>query len=143
MRLPWIYSRLFDQFDVNNDRHLSREEVRGLIVGLGIESGLVPNEEVVKDWMKELDINENGKMSQEEFVTGMKKWIASFNLPREKPKRVVKASEPSSAETETPHLFFHNQREVFQLSSLFFIVKHVQVSILLEGSTAVKSGSLV
>ncbi|BBM97136.1 hypothetical protein MPTK1_1g03300 [Marchantia polymorpha subsp. ruderalis] len=111
-----VLYRLFDQFDVNNDRHLSREEVRGLIVGLGIESGLVPNEEVVKDWMKELDINENGKMSQEEFVTGMKKWIASFNLPREKPKRVVKASEPSSAETETPHLFFHNQREEAQNS---------------------------
>ncbi|KAL3702063.1 hypothetical protein R1sor_020085 [Riccia sorocarpa] len=117
----YVLYKLFESFDTNQDKYLSVEEVRALIVGLGIVSQQdIPEEEVVNSWMAELDVNNSGKMSQDEFVTGMKKWIESFDLPQQRPqpkrKNTIRRSETvtesnGAPEHDVPHLFFGRQRE--------------------------------
>ncbi|KAL2649699.1 hypothetical protein R1flu_017827 [Riccia fluitans] len=125
----YVLYKLFDQFDTNHDRSLSVDEVRGLLMGLGLEAGLagsgegVPDEDVVEAWMMELDVNNSGKMSQQEFVEGMKRWISSFNLPQPKPKRrnTIRRAETitesnGAPEHDAPHLFFGRQKQEAEAS---------------------------
>ncbi|KAG0600784.1 hypothetical protein M758_11G060700 [Ceratodon purpureus] len=66
---------LFHTFDHNKDGKIQQEELRGLIVGIGLEeAGFVPAEEQVETWLKEFDLDVDGTISEHEFVTGIKKW---------------------------------------------------------------------
>ncbi|XP_002974272.2 sodium/calcium exchanger NCL1 [Selaginella moellendorffii] len=71
--------RIFGYFDENDDGHLSERELRGLIVGLGITHEThLPEEEEVQNWLKEFDTSRDDKVSQEEFVAAITKWMRSF-----------------------------------------------------------------
>lgn len=66
---------LFSSFDHNKDGKIQQEELRGLIVGIGLEeAGFVPAEDQVETWMREFDLDVDGTISEHEFLTGIKKW---------------------------------------------------------------------
>jgi hypothetical protein len=58
---------------------LTREELKGLIVGLGIQNQRkVPSEHEVALWMKEFDVdNKDDRITKNEFYKGMKAWMTS------------------------------------------------------------------
>lgn len=66
---------LFHTFDGNKDGKIQQEELRGLIIGIGLEeAGFVPPEEQVETWLREFDLDVDGTISELEFETGIKKW---------------------------------------------------------------------
>ena len=69
-------NRLFDHFDSDHDKLLTETELKGLILGLGIErhNGQVPDEDELKHWMKEFDVSGDGQISIEEFLAGIDRW---------------------------------------------------------------------
>lgn len=71
------FGRLFDHFDPDHDKVLTETELRGLILGLGIErhNGQVPDEDELKHWMKEFDVSGDGQISVDEFLEGIKRWM--------------------------------------------------------------------
>ncbi|KAJ7298459.1 hypothetical protein O6H91_Y577200 [Diphasiastrum complanatum] len=74
-----VISKLFGYFDKNDDDSLSKEELRGLIVGLGIShKQYLPEEQEVQHWLRDFDVDINGCISQKEFCEGLEKWIKSF-----------------------------------------------------------------
>ena len=72
-----LFGRLFEHFDPDHDRELTETELRGLILGLGIErhNGQVPDEEELTHWMKEFDVSGDGQISYDEFLEGIKRWM--------------------------------------------------------------------
>ncbi|KAJ7554652.1 hypothetical protein O6H91_05G002100 [Diphasiastrum complanatum] len=75
-----VISKLFGYFDKNDDDWLSKEELRGLIVGLGIShEQYIPEEQEVQNWLQDFDVSTiNGHISEKEFCEGLEKWIKSF-----------------------------------------------------------------
>ncbi|CAM6015043.1 unnamed protein product [Sphagnum balticum] len=71
--------RVFDYFDTDRDEMLTREELKGLIVGLGIQNQRkVPSEHEVALWMKEFDVdNKDDRITKNEFYKGMRTWMTS------------------------------------------------------------------
>lgn len=109
-----VLRKLFSKFDTNDDRYLTLDEVKGLVLGLGIESGFgIPEGDVVETWMGELDVNKSGRMDEDEFVEGMRRWIVSFNLPQVKNSRknTPKRSETPSDTDGPPHIFETKRQE--------------------------------
>lgn len=81
--LCWIcFTRLFRHFDPDNDEHLTMTELRGLILGLGIErdNGQVPDEEELQHWMLEFDVSRDNQISVDEFLQGIKRWMKSATV---------------------------------------------------------------
>lgn len=75
---PDTLELIFRQFDENNDGELSRSELKGLIVGLGIRhQGTVPSDEEVATWMRDFDTNSDGVLGLEEFIVGLGQWITT------------------------------------------------------------------
>ncbi|KAJ7294449.1 hypothetical protein O6H91_Y256600 [Diphasiastrum complanatum] len=73
--------KLFGFFDLDNDNQLCEKELKGLIVGLGINyDGYLPEHDEVQNWMNEFDLSQDGQISQKEFVQGFIKWIKGFKL---------------------------------------------------------------
>lgn len=71
--------RVFDYFDTDKDEMLTREELKGLIVGLGIQNQRkVPSEHEVGLWIKEFDTDKkDGRITKNEFYKGMGTWMTS------------------------------------------------------------------
>eukprot|EP00898_Chlorokybus_atmophyticus_P007545 jgi/Chlat1/7792/Chrsp66S07248 len=86
--------RIFKFFDKNHDGLLSRNELEGLVVGLGVQhEHYVPNETEVEAWMSEFDVNADGNVSQKEFVNGITKWTRSVHEQRlRNPSRALQAN---------------------------------------------------
>ncbi|CAM6118451.1 unnamed protein product [Calypogeia fissa] len=116
-----VLSNIFVYFDRNGDNLLSEGELKGLMTSLGIEhDGVIPEEEDVKLWLQEFDISEDRKISKDEFVVGMEKWMDSFVDPSKAPRRspsIIRRIEaeaaaerdhhtPSGINPETPHMFW-------------------------------------
>jgi hypothetical protein len=99
IQMLWALGRLFDYFDRDHDKFLTEAELKGLILGLGIErhNGQVPDEDELKHWMKDFDVSGDGQISAEEFLEGIKRWmrisLGSFN--RRKPASSSANSSPS------------------------------------------------
>lgn len=72
-------------------------ELRGLILGLGIErdNGQVPDEEELQHWMLEFDVSRDNRISVDEFLEGIKRWIKSsksISLPKTNTVKVDRSS---------------------------------------------------
>eukprot|EP00246_Nothoceros_aenigmaticus_P010049 TRINITY_DN2634_c0_g1_i1.p1 TRINITY_DN2634_c0_g1~~TRINITY_DN2634_c0_g1_i1.p1 ORF type:complete len:615 (+),score=111.83 TRINITY_DN2634_c0_g1_i1:176-2020(+) len=73
---PAVFEKLFDHFDADNNHLLSVKELKALIVGISFEhEGSVPSEEVVSSWMSQFDLSKDGNISEEEFMSGMSRWL--------------------------------------------------------------------
>ena len=86
-----VFDRLFAHFDEENDGYLTRKELKGLIIGLGVErhNGEVPGEEEVGHWMAEFDVdNRDSKISWEEFAKGITRWMKSSNSRKKKSSEI-------------------------------------------------------
>ncbi|CAI5463408.1 unnamed protein product [Closterium sp. Yama58-4] len=71
--------KVFRHFDEDGSGSLSRSEIKGLILGLGIQNqGDVPPEAQIHEWMRDFDSNSDGEIGEEEFVHGMERWMAQF-----------------------------------------------------------------
>ncbi|CAI5537504.1 unnamed protein product [Closterium sp. Naga37s-1] len=71
--------KVFRHFDEDGSGSLSRSEIKGLILGLGIQNkGDVPPENEIQEWMRDFDSNSDGEIGVEEFVQGMERWMAQF-----------------------------------------------------------------
>ncbi|KAG0628532.1 hypothetical protein M758_1G033800 [Ceratodon purpureus] len=94
--------RLFDHFDPDHDQLLTEVELKGLILGLGIErhNGQVPEEDELKHWMKEFDVSGDGQISQEEFLQGIKRWM---NISLGSFKKRKSASSSANSSPSEPH----------------------------------------
>ncbi|GJP45439.1 hypothetical protein CLOM_g4828 [Closterium sp. NIES-68] len=74
--------RVFRHFDEDGNGTLSRSELKGLVLGLGIRNqgpGDVPADQEVAAWMRDFDSNSDGEIGHEEFVSGMQRWIAHLS----------------------------------------------------------------
>lgn len=56
-------ARTFSAFDADGDGHLTVAEVAGLFAIAGVQA-----EEHVRDWIEELDVDGDGRVSIEEFI---------------------------------------------------------------------------
>eukprot|EP00850_Spirogloea_muscicola_P002842 SM000011S19020 [mRNA] locus=s11:414121:418397:+ [translate_table: standard] len=72
--------KLFAHFDENQDGVLSYQELRGLIMGLGIKSkGEIPDEQEVTTWLTDFDRDSDNMLSEDEFVCGLKRWMSRIS----------------------------------------------------------------
>ncbi|BBN06185.1 hypothetical protein MPTK1_3g19130 [Marchantia polymorpha subsp. ruderalis] len=69
-----LLKQLFASFDSNQDGHIQKEELKGLLIGLELEEGFVPAKGQIELWMEEFDVNMDGTLSEPEFLTGITKW---------------------------------------------------------------------
>ncbi|KAG6542645.1 hypothetical protein Mapa_015976 [Marchantia paleacea] len=69
-----LLKQLFASFDSNQDGHIQKEELKGLLIGLELEEGFVPAKGQIDLWMEEFDVNMDGTLSEPEFLTGITKW---------------------------------------------------------------------
>ena len=99
--MRWALGRLFDYFDRDHDKFLTEAELKGLILGLGIErhNGQVPDEEELKHWMKEFDISGDGQISVDEYLEGTKRWM-KISLGSYKKKKSASSSSNSLSPSE-------------------------------------------
>ncbi|KAG0617702.1 hypothetical protein M758_4G009100 [Ceratodon purpureus] len=102
-----VLMKLFNHFDEEKDGrkdgHLSQHELKGLLVGLGVErhNGAVPDEDEVKHWMTEFDISNDGKISSDEFLKGIMHWMKSSNSQKKrKPSQDDEGSHSGRWDTE-------------------------------------------
>lgn len=67
--------RLFNTIDKNDDQHLSRSELRALIVGIHFNEIDLDENDVVDKVMKEFDTTHDSKVSLGEFIDGVERWL--------------------------------------------------------------------
>ncbi|XP_027340347.1 sodium/calcium exchanger NCL-like [Abrus precatorius] len=68
--------RLFEEFDINQDHHISRSELGKIVKGIQFGK-VVDAEEAVSKLIQDLDHNRDNEISENEFVEGLTKWINS------------------------------------------------------------------
>ncbi|KAL2633862.1 hypothetical protein R1flu_005341 [Riccia fluitans] len=69
-----LLKQLFESFDLNQDGRIQKDELKGLLIGLELEEGLIPAKGQVDLWLEEFDVNMDGTLSEDEFLTGITKW---------------------------------------------------------------------
>ncbi|KAG5546159.1 hypothetical protein RHGRI_018365 [Rhododendron griersonianum] len=86
-----IIRRLFESIDLDKDNCISQSELRQLVGDIKFRNVPFDSDEVVNKLMEELDISGDQMINEEEFVTGVSKWLhASKNqaptlLPQPRP----------------------------------------------------------
>ncbi|CAM6100565.1 unnamed protein product [Calypogeia fissa] len=120
-----VLLRIHKHFDKNSDNVLSEAEMKGLIIGLGIQNdGKIPDEDEVKQWFAEFDFSNDRKLSEDEFVEGMSRWVRSFVQHSKAPKRSttrtgrggVADGNSDSISEAGPHIFWRNHLDRAQSS---------------------------
>lgn len=120
-----VLRKIHVHFDENSDNLLSEAEMKGLILGLGIQNeGKVPDQGEVKEWFAEFDFSNDRKISEQEFVDGMSRWVRSFVENAKTPQKSPKtkgggggAADSSNDNPEAgPHIFWSNHLDRAQSS---------------------------
>lgn len=70
------YGRLFTAIDENGDGHLEHSELRALIVGIQFNEFNLDSNDAVERVMKDFDKSNDVKVSLDEFIAGVGKWLA-------------------------------------------------------------------
>merc|ERR1719150_323749 len=96
---------LFKRFDKNGDGNIELKELESLITACNGEDAPAPTEEDVETARKELDANEDGLISREEFMDWYKKSLF-FEKKKESMKEVVDKQEHEEEEEEGISLEF-------------------------------------
>lgn len=69
-----------------------------MILGLGIErhNGQVPDEDELQHWMSEFDVSRDNRISVDEFLQGIKRWMKSSSTATKKKNGAVAIDSQSS-----------------------------------------------
>ncbi|KAF7140596.1 hypothetical protein RHSIM_Rhsim06G0204300 [Rhododendron simsii] len=86
-----IIRRLFEGIDLDKDNCISQSELRQLVGDIKFRNVPLDSDEVVDKLMEELDISGDQMINEEEFVTGVSKWLDTS-----------KNQAPNPASTEAP-----------------------------------------
>ncbi|KAJ7948715.1 Calcium-binding EF-hand [Quillaja saponaria] len=70
-----IIKKLFSTIDENDDNYLSVSELRALIVGIRFEEIDLNHDDAVDKVMKDFDTSRDARVSSEEFVSGICRWL--------------------------------------------------------------------
>lgn len=116
-----LFDRLFGHFDPDNDKQLTRTELRGLILGLGIErhNGQVPDEDELQHWMSEFDVSRDDLISHDEFLEGIKRWMKSASTVNRKNGDVALPTQSSDHHGWDFEAQVRNQSQVSLVSRRF------------------------
>jgi Ca2+/Na+ antiporter len=113
-----VMKKLFGHFD-DGDGLLTRAELKSLMVGLGLNrhNGQVPDEEDLEHWMSEFDVDNDGKITEAEFLRAIRRWMK--NSTSRKPKRrAVSSSDGSSPEPDNENWDFEAQNAKMHYTTL-------------------------
>lgn len=67
--------RLFQTIDEDGDGHLSRPELRALIIGIRFDEIELDKDDAVEKVMKDFDTSRDSLISLQEFTIGVSKWL--------------------------------------------------------------------
>lgn len=67
--------RLFYAMDQNGDGHISRNELRAMIVGLKFDEIELDKNDAVEKVMNDFDTSHDSQIDRNEFLFGISKWI--------------------------------------------------------------------
>ncbi|XP_024965485.1 sodium/calcium exchanger NCL-like [Cynara cardunculus var. scolymus] len=70
-----VMQKLFHSIDVNKNQHLSRAELRALVVGMQVYEINLNEDDAVDRVMRDFDKSENDEIDFEEFMNGIGKWL--------------------------------------------------------------------
>ncbi|XP_054815685.1 sodium/calcium exchanger NCL2-like [Prosopis cineraria] len=68
---------LFDKIDSNKDNCISGSELRKLLTDINVAKSSIDVEEAASKFIEELDSDSDHVISEEEFISGLKKWLSS------------------------------------------------------------------
>lgn len=71
----YLFIRLFETIDANNDGHLSAAELKALIIGISFEDIDFDKDDAVGKVLQDFDKTLDEQVDQEEFVRGIKQWL--------------------------------------------------------------------
>lgn len=83
--------RLFEEVDQDGDKILSLIELRKLLHGIKYKRWHAHKDKAVDEMMKEFDLNSDKKITMDEFVNGITKWLEETKLSVEKPYHSAKS----------------------------------------------------
>lgn len=67
--------RLFHKIDLDDDRVVSRSELRAFIIGIQFENIDLDEDDAVDRVMAEFDTSGNARIERDEFILGISNWI--------------------------------------------------------------------
>lgn len=87
--------------DANKDNCISRSELRKLLIEINIGKASIDVEEAANKFIEELDVNRDHVISEDEFISGLKKWLSSsapfspsLSSDSESEEDILQVSEP-------------------------------------------------
>lgn len=69
------FPSLFHKYDADKNKVLSQSELKSLIQTVKFGDWKVNHDEIVETVMKDLDLNGDQEVSEQEFVSGLTKWL--------------------------------------------------------------------
>lgn len=69
------YSRLFEEIDQDGDDMISPSELRELLLEVKFDRMHIDKEKAIAEVIKEFDIDSDQKITKDEFVNGLAKWL--------------------------------------------------------------------
>lgn len=70
-----LHDRLFKAIDENEDGHLSRAELKALVVGIRLEEINIHENDAVEKLLKDFDTSHDQQIELSEFIAGVTKWL--------------------------------------------------------------------
>ena len=70
-----MYSRLFDSIDEDKDNRISFSELKTLLTEINFGPTSLSVDDAVAKMMEELDTDGDRMLNEEEFATGLSKWL--------------------------------------------------------------------
>lgn len=75
LTLGWIFFRLFNSIDGNNDEYISATEMRAFIVGVQFDEVNLDQDAAINKVMSDFDTSHDERIDFPEFVNGISKWL--------------------------------------------------------------------
>eukprot|EP00252_Welwitschia_mirabilis_P023946 TRINITY_DN6912_c0_g1_i1.p1 TRINITY_DN6912_c0_g1~~TRINITY_DN6912_c0_g1_i1.p1 ORF type:complete len:617 (+),score=99.47 TRINITY_DN6912_c0_g1_i1:58-1908(+) len=90
---------IFKEFDADNNKQLSREELHGLLIGLKLNEPYLTSD-VLDKIMEHFDVERDNNITREEFKDGLRRWHS-----------IAKSTVRSSRQTSVSYRFYMKTKE--------------------------------
>ncbi|TXG66810.1 hypothetical protein EZV62_008085 [Acer yangbiense] len=100
-----VIKRLFDAIDVNKDSHLSRSELKALIIGIRFDEIDLDQDDAVEKLLTDFDMSNDSLIDINEFITVVSKWLneASRGRPADAGPETIKVLHDYHEQTRQEH----------------------------------------